>query len=204
MRFCSELNVLLQQSEPVDAGSSLTTVPHIYILSAGFGTWISPLPVHVRLQTSAFNVYVLLFSRSTTQITKRTLPPCPRFFSSTGASVRHSSPPSWRIKTPGSPSSTTTNANLRNAVRSARRAARWSAWVSGAHVKTLSVQKLTQLQLQHLKLMCIKCVCVFAGKLCIEVTPQSKIVWISESLCIGCGICIKVITPRDGFQTVFC
>uniref|UniRef100_A0A3P8V820 ATP-binding cassette, sub-family E (OABP), member 1 n=1 Tax=Cynoglossus semilaevis TaxID=244447 RepID=A0A3P8V820_CYNSE len=29
------------------------------------------------------------------------------------------------------------------------------------------------------------------GKLCIEVTPQSKIVWISESLCIGCGICIK-------------
>lgn len=39
------------------------------------------------------------------------------------------------------------------------------------------------------------CVCVFAGKLCIEVTPQSKIVWISESLCIGCGICIKVITP---------
>lgn len=34
--------------------------------------------------------------------------------------------------------------------------------------------------------------CVFSGKLCIEVTPQSKIVWISESLCIGCGICIKV------------
>ncbi|KAG2466249.1 ABCE1 protein, partial [Polypterus senegalus] len=30
-----------------------------------------------------------------------------------------------------------------------------------------------------------------SGKLCIEVTPQSKIVWISESLCIGCGICIK-------------
>lgn len=29
------------------------------------------------------------------------------------------------------------------------------------------------------------------GKLCIEVTPQSKLVWISESLCIGCGICIK-------------
>lgn len=29
------------------------------------------------------------------------------------------------------------------------------------------------------------------GKLCIEVTAQSKIVWISETLCIGCGICIK-------------
>lgn len=29
------------------------------------------------------------------------------------------------------------------------------------------------------------------GKLCIEVTPQSRIAWISESLCIGCGICVK-------------
>uniref|UniRef100_A0A8B9HJ08 ATP-binding cassette, sub-family E (OABP), member 1 n=1 Tax=Astyanax mexicanus TaxID=7994 RepID=A0A8B9HJ08_ASTMX len=36
------------------------------------------------------------------------------------------------------------------------------------------------------------CPVVRMGKLCIEVTPQSKIVWISESLCIGCGICIKV------------
>lgn len=37
------------------------------------------------------------------------------------------------------------------------------------------------------------CYVIFQGKLCIEVTSQSKIVWISESLCIGCGICIKVI-----------
>ena len=29
------------------------------------------------------------------------------------------------------------------------------------------------------------------GKLCIEVTPDSKIAFISESLCIGCGICPK-------------
>lgn len=29
------------------------------------------------------------------------------------------------------------------------------------------------------------------GKLCIEVTPESKIAHISESLCIGCGICSK-------------
>ncbi|XP_056418847.1 ATP-binding cassette sub-family E member 1 [Hyla sarda] len=35
------------------------------------------------------------------------------------------------------------------------------------------------------------CPVVRMGKLCIEVTPQSKIVWISETLCIGCGICIK-------------
>lgn len=31
-----------------------------------------------------------------------------------------------------------------------------------------------------------------AGKLCIEVVPNSKIAWISEELCIGCGICVKV------------
>lgn len=40
-----------------------------------------------------------------------------------------SQPPTWRIKTPGLPSSTMTNASPRSAVRSARRAARWSAWV---------------------------------------------------------------------------
>jgi ATP-binding cassette, sub-family E, member 1 len=29
------------------------------------------------------------------------------------------------------------------------------------------------------------------GKLCIEVAPTSKVAWISEELCIGCGICVK-------------
>ncbi|EMG46861.1 RLI1 Translation initiation factor RLI1 [Candida maltosa Xu316] len=29
------------------------------------------------------------------------------------------------------------------------------------------------------------------GKLCIEVTPANKIAFISETLCIGCGICVK-------------
>ena len=33
---------------------------------------------------------------------------------------------------------------------------------------------------------------MFAGKLCIEVTPVDKIATISETLCIGCGICVKV------------
>jgi len=32
---------------------------------------------------------------------------------------------------------------------------------------------------------------IWAGKLCIEVAPNSKIAWISEDLCIGCGICVK-------------
>ena len=36
------------------------------------------------------------------------------------------------------------------------------------------------------------CPVVRMGKLCIEVAPTSKIAWISEELCIGCGICVKV------------
>ncbi|GAC75056.1 RNAse L inhibitor [Moesziomyces antarcticus T-34] len=35
------------------------------------------------------------------------------------------------------------------------------------------------------------CPVVRMGRLCIEVTPSSKIAFISESLCIGCGICPK-------------
>ncbi|RYP28857.1 hypothetical protein DL767_007015 [Monosporascus sp. MG133] len=35
------------------------------------------------------------------------------------------------------------------------------------------------------------CPVVRSGKLCIEVTPESKLAFISESLCIGCGICPK-------------
>uniref|UniRef100_A0A8C2ZYJ1 ATP-binding cassette sub-family E member 1 n=1 Tax=Cyclopterus lumpus TaxID=8103 RepID=A0A8C2ZYJ1_CYCLU len=106
-------------------------------------------------------------------------------------------PPSWRTKTPGSPLSTTTNANPRNAARSARRAARWSAWVSGGSGPRGGLGSNAKNSFQGrraaretLTCVCV-CVCVCVGKLCIEVTPQSKIAWISESLCIGCGICIK-------------
>ena len=35
------------------------------------------------------------------------------------------------------------------------------------------------------------CPVVRMGKLCIEVAPDSKLAFISESLCIGCGICVK-------------
>lgn len=35
------------------------------------------------------------------------------------------------------------------------------------------------------------CPVVRMGKLCIEVTPRNKIAFISEELCIGCGICVK-------------
>lgn len=32
---------------------------------------------------------------------------------------------------------------------------------------------------------------IVTGKLCIEVEPNDKLAWISEELCIGCGICVK-------------
>jgi len=35
------------------------------------------------------------------------------------------------------------------------------------------------------------CPVVKLGKLCIEVGPKSKVAFISEPLCIGCGICVK-------------
>lgn len=38
------------------------------------------------------------------------------------------------------------------------------------------------------------CPVVRMGKLCIEVAPNDKIAKISEELCIGCGICVKVTT----------
>ncbi|KAK2073001.1 hypothetical protein P8C59_007315 [Phyllachora maydis] len=42
------------------------------------------------------------------------------------------------------------------------------------------------------RLECKKsCPVVRSGKLCIEVTPDSRIAFLSESLCIGCGICPK-------------
>merc|ERR550514_1367087 len=35
------------------------------------------------------------------------------------------------------------------------------------------------------------CPVVRTGKLCVEVAKESKVCWISEPLCIGCGICVK-------------
>jgi ATP-binding cassette subfamily E protein 1 len=35
------------------------------------------------------------------------------------------------------------------------------------------------------------CPVVKLGKLCIEVSPSSKLAFLSEELCIGCGICVK-------------
>merc|ERR1712070_86909 len=45
------------------------------------------------------------------------------------------------------------------------------------------------------------CPVVRMGKFCIEVTPKDKIAYLSETLCIGCGICVKKC-PMDAIQII--
>ena len=40
------------------------------------------------------------------------------------------------------------------------------------------------------------CACL-AGKLCVEVSAADKVAFLSEELCIGCGICVKVSPLRS-------
>ncbi|KAK9936198.1 hypothetical protein M0R45_013051 [Rubus argutus] len=45
------------------------------------------------------------------------------------------------------------------------------------------------------------CPVVRTGKLCVEVSPASNIAFISEELCIGCGICVKKC-PFEAIQII--
>ena len=45
------------------------------------------------------------------------------------------------------------------------------------------------------------CPVVRGGKQCVDVTPTSKVVWISEELCIGCSICVKKC-PMDALHVI--
>ena len=53
--------------------------------------------------------------------------------------------------------------------------------------KTCPVNRVGTAMLVQFLLYCLKCI----GKLCIEVTPEDRIAFISETLCIGCGMCVK-------------
>jgi translation initiation factor RLI1 len=44
---------------------------------------------------------------------------------------------------------------------------------------------------------------IIIGRLCIEVTSASKIAYISEELCIGCGICVKVLKFDDIYDVFY-
>lgn len=48
------------------------------------------------------------------------------------------------------------------------------------------------------------CPVVRMGKLCIEVSTDVKLASISEELCIGCGICVKVSYPFTLYELTLC
>ncbi|KAJ3209904.1 Fe-S cluster-binding ribosome biosynthesis protein [Entophlyctis luteolus] len=78
------------------------------------------------------------------------------------------------LSCPRQRSSTPTSVSPRNADTSARRAARSCEWVRAPVQAVASNPQPPN-----------------SGKLCIEVDVNSKIAFLSEELCIGCGICVK-------------
>lgn len=80
-----------------------------------------------------------------------------------------------------------TDAGRRSVVRSARNPAPLSEWVIKIYGNFIAILYDR----------------VGTGKLCIEVTPVDKIATISETLCIGCGICVKVSLLNLVEQLIF-
>lgn len=60
------------------------------------------------------------------------------------------------------------------------------------HLTRIAIIKTDKCKPKKCRQECKKsCPVVKMGKLCIEVGPKSKLAFISEPLCIGCGICVK-------------
>lgn len=60
------------------------------------------------------------------------------------------------------------------------------------HLTRIAIVKTDKCKPKKCRQECKKsCPVVKMGKLCIEVVPKSKLAFISEPLCIGCGICVK-------------
>ena len=98
-----------------------------------------------------------------------------------------------------SPSSTQRSASPPDASRNARRAALSCAWVRCYRVASHPPRPpATPYQLPPDAPRARD----VPGKLCIEVSSKDKIAFLSEELCIGCGICVKVwSSPRSSAQT---
>src|SRR6056300_1754726 len=63
---------------------------------------------------------------------------------------------------------------------------------SGDHLTRIAIVNAERCKPKKCRQECKKsCPVVKLGKLCIEVGPKSKIAYLSEPLCIGCGICVK-------------
>jgi len=95
------------------------------------------------------------------------------------------------------------SASPRNASKSASAAAPSSCWVrdpcrSGRRAAMLSAGRPRRHCGEASRpLACSRLRAFDAGKLCIEVTPTAKVAWISEDLCIGCGICVNIQMCMD-------
>ncbi len=85
------------------------------------------------------------------------------------------------------------SANPKNAAKNAKNHAPLFAWVCLLSSHWNYLRFYNQIYKNNIfESMLILLDFFFSGKLCIEVVPTSKIAYISEELCIGCGICPKV------------